>query len=119
MRSKLLTLILALGVSVGAASCARSHSNAATPRNAPTTLRVENQGFLDMNVYVVAQGGARNRLGTATGNATSHFTIPSSLIFGPTQLRFVADPIGGQRTSVSESILVSAGDEITLTIPPS
>ncbi|HEY2067009.1 MAG TPA: hypothetical protein VGG84_13725 [Gemmatimonadaceae bacterium] len=84
----------------------------------PTRLRVENQAFLDMTVYVY-RSSQRIRLGVANGNSTTRFTIPSNLIFGATPLRFQADPIGSNRTSVSQEITVTPGDEVTLTIPPS
>jgi hypothetical protein len=83
----------------------------------PTYVRVENQAFNDMNIYVL-RGAQRVRLGTATGSATTRFRIPNNLIFGPTPLAFYADPIGGSRTPVSQEIIVSPGDEVTLTIPP-
>jgi hypothetical protein len=37
---------------------------------------------------------------------------------GITTLRFFADPIGGNRTPVSEEITVQEGDEVGLRIPP-
>ena len=82
----------------------------------PTTLRVENQAFLDMTIYVY-RSTQRIRLGTATGNSVTRLRIPANLIFGATSLRFQADPIGGNRTPVSEEITVSPGDEVRLTIP--
>lgn len=84
----------------------------------PTMLRVENQAFLDMTIYVY-RSSQRIRLGQANGNSTTRFTIPSYLIFGSTPLRFQADPIGASRASISEEITVSPGDEVMLTIPPS
>jgi hypothetical protein len=83
----------------------------------PTRLRVENQAFLDMNIYVY-RSSQRIRLGTVNGNSTARMTIPQNLIFGATPLRFQADPIGGNRQSVSQEITVSPGDEVTLVIPP-
>jgi hypothetical protein len=83
----------------------------------PTRLRVENQAFLDMNVYVY-RSSQRIRLGTVNGNSTARMTIPPNLIFGATPLRFQADPIGGNRQSISQEITVSPGDEVTLVIPP-
>ena len=83
----------------------------------PTRLRVENQAFLDMTIYVY-RSSQRIRLGVASGNSTSRMTIPQNLIFGATPLRFQADPIGGNRTPISQEITVSAGDEVTITIPP-
>ena len=83
----------------------------------PTTLRVENQAFLDMTIYVY-RSTQRIRLGTATGNSVTRLRIPANLIFGATSLRFQADPIGSTRSSISTEISVAAGDEVMLTIPP-
>ena len=83
----------------------------------PTRLRVDNQAFLDMTIYVY-RSTQRIRLGTATGNSVTRLTIPANLIFGATPLRFQADPIGGNRAPISSEITVSPGDEVILTIPP-
>lgn len=122
MRIRSIALALALAALGGAAACTTpAQSRAASANranNVVTTIQVRNQAFLDMDVYVVPQNGGRLRLGTATGNSTTVLTIPSTVIFGPTQLRFIADPIGGQHAEVSTSILVSAGDQVVMTIPP-
>lgn len=83
----------------------------------PTVVQVDNQGFLDMTVYA-ARSSQRVRLGIANGNAKTNFNIPSILMSGLTALHFVADPIGGRRTSVSQEITVAPGDTVVLTIPP-
>jgi hypothetical protein len=90
-----------------------------TPREPQpqTTVKVDNQAPMDMNIYVL-RGGQRIRLGTAGGFRTTVLTIPSDLIFGATALRFLADPIGSSRMPVSDEITVSAGDQVTLLIPP-
>src|SRR5476651_2541988 len=62
-----------------------------------TYLRVENQAFNDMTMYVL-HGAQRVRLGIATGSSTTKLRIPDNLLFGPTPLAFYADPIGGSRT---------------------
>jgi hypothetical protein len=82
-----------------------------------TYLRVENQAFNDMTIYVL-RGAQRVRLGIANGTSTTKLRIPDNLLFGPTSLAFYADPIGGTRTPVSQEITVSPGDEVTVTIPP-
>ena len=46
----------------------------------PTRVRVENQAFLDMTVYVIGDGGGRTRLGTVTGNTNQEFVIPAYII---------------------------------------
>jgi hypothetical protein len=82
-----------------------------------TRLRVQNQNFQDMNVYVLA-GSQRIRLGTVTGLSTQVFPIPPDLVRG-TLLRFEVHPIGGRDNPRSETISVQPGDEVQLTIPPS
>lgn len=99
-------------------------AEAPDPQDAPdeaqrvTTVRVQNQAFLDMNVYVSRGGGGRTRLGTVTGNSTAVLRIPRSMVQMLTALRFAAVPIGGRSQPVSEEITVSPGDEVGLLIPP-
>lgn len=81
-----------------------------------TTVTVDNQSFLDMTVYV--SRGQRVRLGIARGHSKTTFAIPHSMLTSATQLRFIADPIGSQRTSISEEIHVTPGDSVGLLIPP-
>ena len=99
------------------AGCASSGVNAQSIKRDPTIVVVDNQALLDMTVYVL-RGSQRVRLGIATGLSKSRFTVPPGIVFGSTSLRFLADPIGSQRTPVSEEIIVIEGDEITLRIPP-
>jgi hypothetical protein len=80
-------------------------------------LQVENQSFADMVIYAI-NGGQRIRLGLATGNSTKSFTIPAYLVHSGSVLRFLADPIGGDRTPISEQMTMQPGELVTLTIPP-
>jgi hypothetical protein len=107
--------LLALAV---AACDPRSRSSAPPAATEPAYVRVTNQSWLDMNMYVL-RSSQRIRLGTVGGNQTQRFRLPTNLIFGATPLRFQADPIGSSRTAQSFEIVVSPGDEVTLTIPPS
>ncbi len=87
----LLLLLAACG------SNSKADGDSPAPTRGPATLEVENRAFLDMTMYVL-DGAQRRRLGVATGNGTSHFTIPDYLIRGGSvPLRFLADPIGGRR----------------------
>src|SRR5579862_3529705 len=55
---------------------------------AETTLDVTNQWFADMVIYVV-HSGQRLRLGLATGNSTTSFVIPRTVVNSPSiQVRF-------------------------------
>jgi hypothetical protein len=111
-----------IGVSAGllalvVAGCGGNSAGPGIIPDTPTTLRVENQGFNDMRIYVY-QGGQRVRVGTANGNQTSTFKLSRSIMHGITSLRFEAVPIGGQGSTVSEQITVVPGEDITLRISP-
>lgn len=86
--------------------------------NAVTRVRVENQAFLDMNIFVLSESGNRRRLGTVTGNSNQTFVIPPDIIGPANSVRFLAEPIGSNRAPVSNSLSVLPGQTITLTIPP-
>jgi hypothetical protein len=117
-RARRAAWMMALACATLAGACSRNNNpDVAAEPVPPTRLRVENQAFLDMTIYVY-RSSQRIRLGTANGNSTTRLTIPSSLIFGATPLRFQADPIGSNRASISQEITVSPGDEVTLMIPP-
>jgi hypothetical protein len=109
-------LILALAISmIGCRTASPRRSEDEGPVR--TTIDVQNQGFSDMTVYVLVNG-ARTRLGLAPGNKTTVLTIPPYLLNGTTFLRFVADPIGGNRTPVTEEVDVSPGDQLVMLISP-
>ena len=110
------SLLIAM-IGLAAVACGGKGSRSAPIPQPRTTVRVENQGFADMTIYAI-RSGQRVRLGQASGNSTTTFTIPANLIFGATPLRFLADPIGGRRTPVSEEITVQPGDQVRLVIPP-
>jgi hypothetical protein len=99
------------------AACSTRRSNRPPATVEPTYVRISNQSWLDMNVYVL-RSSQRIRLGTISANQTQRFRLPQNLVFGATPLRFMADPIGSSRTAQSFEIVVSPGDEVSLTIPP-
>jgi len=84
---------------------------------AAATVEVLNRATLDMVVYVVPDGGVRERLGLAIALGTTHFTVPQRMLVAGT-LRFQADPIGSTRVHTSQQILVSPGDTVVVQIPP-
>lgn len=104
-------------LALGAACFGNKKEEEAAEPVPATMVKVENQAFLDMTIYVY-RSSQRVRLGIANGNSTTRFVIPSNLIFGSTALRFQADPIGRNRQPVSQEITVTPGDEVVLTIPP-
>ena len=117
MRSLRRLLILLLPVLL-LAGCAGTRSRGAAradvgPR---TTLEVENRSWSAVNVYAV-RGGQRVRLGTVQAVTTSVLTIPSTVVSGVTSLSFLIDPIGSNRTPISQEISVREGDQVTIYVP--
>jgi hypothetical protein len=99
------------------AGCAGGRGRAAPADVGPrTTLEVENRSWSAVNVYAV-RGGQRVRLGTVQAVTTSVLTIPSTIVSGVTSLSFLIDPIGSNRTPISQEISVREGDQITIYVP--
>ena len=115
MKSRSIALALFLLFAVACSTMAPGSGSA--DQNQRTSVRVDNQGFLDMSVFAV-RSAQRLRLGLAPGHSVTVFDVPRGLINGLTPLRFIADPIGGSRPSVSEEITVAPGDTVMMTIPP-
>ena len=112
------SMVLLGTLALGAACSRNMKEGEELAEPTPTTrLKVENQAYLDMTIYVY-RSSQRIRLGVANGSSTTRMVIPSNLIFGSTALRFQADPIGANRQPVTQEISVSAGDEVILIIPP-
>jgi hypothetical protein len=114
---KIKSIAIALSLAAIAACSGFSRGSGTTDPNQPTVVEVDNQGFLDMDVYAV-RSGQRWRIGLATGNSRTKLTIPKSMVNGITPLSFIADPVGGRRASVSQEITVAPGDTVVMTIPP-
>ena len=96
-------------------ACSKKAPDQPVPVNTPTVLEVENDNFSDMRIYVI-RGSQRTRLGIATGKSKTSFTIPESVAFGTTSLRFEAVPIGGRVATFSEEITINQGDTLAIQI---
>ena len=112
--SRFIPVVAALLLGVG---CTSSGANRQPSPRAEAFVRVENRSMLDMTIYVI-RSSERRRLGLVNALSTQTLRIPSVLVEGAGILRFQADPIGGSRTPVSQEIMVSDGDVVTLIIPP-
>jgi hypothetical protein len=104
---------LLLAAAVAGSACATTGQPAAEEER--TTIEIQNQGFLDANVFVL-RGSQRTRLGTVPGVSTRTFTLPRGVVFGGTTLRFVAEPIGSRASPTSHEIVVHPGDELRLVL---
>lgn len=110
--------VVAMLATVTACSNATRHAGDDEGGQATTRVHVENRAFLDMNVYVIGDGGSRQRLGTVTGNTDQEFVIPEYIIGPANSVRFLVEPIGSNRAPISNSLSVRPGETVTLTIPP-
>lgn len=113
MRPRTIALVCA---ALAAPAC---HRGAVAPINpqAEVAVNVENQNFLDMNVYLV-RSGQRIRLGTVPGLTSRVLMLRPEYVGYGAELRFEVHPIGGRADPISETISVRPGDVIHLTIPP-
>jgi hypothetical protein len=119
MKAHLAKFATAVAMLATVAAC--SHRAAPSDDNgmdATTRVHVENQAYLDANVYVIGNGGARQRLGTVTGNTNQDFVIPAYIIGPANTVRFVIEPIGSSAAPISNSLSIQPGQTVTLTIPP-
>ncbi len=84
-------------------------------RRAPATVRVTNNNWADMNVYLV-RGTARFRLGTVSSMSTQIFRVPAGAMGGVGGLRLLADPIGSSNGFLTPAVHVSAGERVDFDI---
>ncbi|HET9513161.1 MAG TPA: hypothetical protein VFO95_04465 [Gemmatimonadales bacterium] len=96
-----------------------------TPADQPTPtgsasawIRVENQTFNDLNIGVVGQDGARQRLGRSTANTSVIFRVPPTFVTGRARLRFSLDPVGRAQASFTRELDMIPGDTVVMIIPP-
>jgi hypothetical protein len=83
----------------------------------PITVRIENLNYYDATIYVYS-GPHRQRLGNVTGLGTRTFTLPRTLLTGATPGRFEVRHLARTRSRMSNSVMVNAGDEVHVRIPP-
>ena len=103
-------------VALASLACHRGAVASINPQ-AEVALTVDNQNFLDMNVFII-RGGQRIRLGTVPGLTSRILMVRPELIGYGTDVQFELHPIGGRSNPISETISVRPGDVVHLTIPP-
>ena len=107
------------GGGLGSAIEKSQYATQAAMEDSMVTVRVENNDFPDLTVYLLTEGGTRIRLGMANGHTTTVLSVPSTWVRGAVMLRFITHQIGGMDSPVTDPMMVSPGDEIVLTIMPS
>lgn len=76
-----------------------------------TTIRVTNNNWSDMTIYLVRHG-TRQRLGMVTSQGVGIFRVPAHAVESASDVRLIADPIGSSVTYASEPIMISPGQEM-------
>jgi hypothetical protein len=117
-----------LGLMTLIAGCGASRSTPASPAPQqeasadtaatlaqPIQVRIDNQNFSDMNVYLVNQG-TRVLLGSAPGMSKTTLALPSGSVSSQWQVRLLADPVGGSSAIRTPTLLVSPGQNVYWTI---
>ena len=103
-------------LAVAGMGCHRPPAAPLNPR-AEVAVTVDNQNFLDMDVFII-RGGQRLRLGMVPGISSRILMVRPELIGYGTEVQFEVHPIGGRGNPITETISVRPGDVIRLTIPP-
>ena len=113
--TRLVIALFAVGATLGSASACWRNNAAAGDVSPSNTIgvHIENDNFLDMDVYAVSDGLA-TRLGTVSGNGSRTFVMDASL--ATLDLRIVATPIGGNGRATTGSIIASPGQTIDFRI---
>lgn len=103
--------IVAAGMLCGA--CAQRNTGPADANSAAaaSTLVVENNKWLDVNVYAV-RNGTRQRLGTVASLQSERFRLPNWVTVGAAELRLLIDPVGSEQMHLTEPIMVTRGSSI-------
>lgn len=81
----------------------------------PTSLRVENNNWLDVTIYVV-HDGQRSRLGAATAAHTTDLSIAPTLLGQTGVIQLIADPIGSSKSVASPRVVVKPGTRLVWTL---
>jgi hypothetical protein len=107
-------LCLSASLLAGGVACFRA-GGGETPEEEPPTIEVRNRYLGAVVVYLIASGNSQ-RLGMIQSNRTENFRFPVGVNpFGP-GLRLVADPVGDFEAYTSETLSISSGVVVVLTI---
>jgi hypothetical protein len=83
--------------------------------NSETVVEVESHHWSDVIVYLM-NGNQSERLGTAAGVSTTHFSFPYRRIATGGRLRLRAHPIGGGGSFTSEDVVIQPGQSVKWTL---
>jgi hypothetical protein len=114
MRKAASTIVLVAVLISGACAQGMQRSANSNSSEQRTTIRVENNNWLDMVVYAV-MSGSRLRLGSVGTGSVADFKLPSGYGDG-SGFRLIMDPIGAPAGYSTEFITVGPGGRIQLRV---
>lgn len=117
----LLGVVLSTGVAVAVTGCAQQATSFETGiRTEQTALRIRNDNWLDVRVYVVSESGAAAvRVGTVSAASSSVMRLRGRVlqeIRNRGSVRFLLRPLGSRASYTTPPILVQPGDQIQLSV---
>lgn len=114
-RQYLAALATALLLTACAPGSAQMGSSGPSTMREAATVKVANQNWSDMVIYVV-RSGQRIRLGEVTSMTAKIFRMPASVLNAAGAISLVADPIGSPNEHVTDRIHVSPGQQVEFRI---
>ena len=120
MKTTRWTAVIVLGLMFAVGACARNakpSTGEVSPTAGSVAVIVTNNNLADVDVYAIADGGMRLRLGTVTAVSSATLTARPSM-FATGTLRLVASPIGGRGLARTDPLLVAGGQTVNFTILP-
>ncbi len=117
----LLGVALSTGVVMAVTGCAQQATSSETGiRREQTALRIRNDNWLDVRVYLAFESGAAAvGLGTVTAASSSVIRLRGRAlqeIRSGGLVRFLVRPIGSRANYTTQAMLVHPGDQIQLSV---
>ncbi len=117
----LLIAVVATIATTGCATTGNLSSREVSPDRRQTALRIRNNSWSDMKIYLVpASGGRPVRIGTVGSLATERIPLRGRIkteLQTQGSLRFLIRPLGIRRESyITDSVFLTPGDVMHLTV---
>lgn len=113
MKNRLAACAVLLCTALAGSACGsafQQEENAVQP-NRGTTVRVENNNWSDMRIYLV-RSGIRTRLGYVSSMTEASLDVSDTMVGGAGEVRLMAAPIGSLQRFYSDPLHVSPGQMV-------
>jgi hypothetical protein len=114
LRTGMLAFAAALSFGCSRAAQVEADREILYQAEANLTIRIVNRSQLDATIYLL-HDGVRDRLGLVTAATTGSFPVRGRTLTSG-EFALLADPVGATRTTTSESLHTSQGQQFTWTL---